>query len=72
MLKEQNIRCSVIGLAASVHICQKLCRDTQGTTTAAVTTRIVTTTVFVSEPDEGISSLNNWQHQLMYARLANF
>jgi len=31
MLKEQNIRCSVIGLAASVHICQKLCRDTQGT-----------------------------------------
>jgi len=31
MLKEQNIRCSVIGLAASVHVCQRLCRDTQGT-----------------------------------------
>lgn len=30
MLKEQNIRCSVIGLAASVHVCQRLCRDTQG------------------------------------------
>jgi transcription initiation factor TFIIH subunit 2 len=30
MLKEHSIRCSVIGLAASVHICQKLSTVTQG------------------------------------------
>jgi len=34
MLKEQNIRCSVIGLAANVHICRKLCSDTQGMITS--------------------------------------
>lgn len=30
MAKEQNIRCSVIGLGASVYVCQKLCNDTKG------------------------------------------
>ncbi|KAJ8022052.1 General transcription factor IIH subunit 2 [Holothuria leucospilota] len=30
-LKEANIRCSVIGLAAEVRICRKLCEDTNGT-----------------------------------------
>jgi len=38
MLKEQNIRCSVVGLAASVHVCQKLCRETQGAIFAPVVT----------------------------------
>lgn len=30
-MKELNIRCSVIGLAAEVRICRKLCTVTQGT-----------------------------------------
>ncbi|KAI0215659.1 General transcription factor IIH subunit 2 [Lamellibrachia satsuma] len=29
-LKESNIRCSVIGLAAEVRICRKLCHETEG------------------------------------------
>ena len=28
--KKIKIRCSVIGLSAEVHICKKLCADTQG------------------------------------------
>ena len=30
LLKETNIRCSMIGLAAEVRICKKLCTDTNG------------------------------------------
>ena len=30
MLREANVRCSVIGLAAEVCVCKKLCKETHG------------------------------------------
>jgi len=50
MLKEQNIRCSVIGLAANVHVCQRLCRDTQGTTVYSLLFTLVLPTSIDSCP----------------------
>ena len=29
-LQQQNIRCSIIGLAAEVRVCRTLCSETQG------------------------------------------
>lgn len=29
-MKDTNIRCSVIGLAAEIRVCKKLCMDTNG------------------------------------------
>lgn len=30
MVKSYNVRCSIIGLAAGVYVCQKICQETQG------------------------------------------
>jgi len=41
MLKSNNIRCSIIGLSASVYICQRICQDTQGNTTGVFARRTI-------------------------------
>jgi hypothetical protein len=30
VMKDTNVRCSVIGLAAEIRVCKKLCIDTNG------------------------------------------
>lgn len=40
-LKTDGIRCSVIGLAAEVRICKKLCKDTGGSYGVSTQTFVV-------------------------------